>query len=96
VALGALAVGDDPDPGRGAAQHPDRLGAADRRPGAVLAPAHIDDRDVEIADVADQLQRLLAGDRLVHLEVVSEHPPDSEPDQWVIVDHQAVGALAQD
>ena len=58
--------------------------------GAVLAPAHVDDRDVEVADVADQVERLLAAGRLVHLEVVCEHLAHSEPDQRVIVDHKAV------
>jgi hypothetical protein len=32
----------------------------------------------------------------VHLEPVFEHTADSEPDKGVIVDHQTVGAFAQD
>ena len=61
VALGQLAVGDDAERGAGAVQHPDRLGAADGVALAVAAPAHVDDRDVEVADVADQVEPLLAG-----------------------------------
>ena len=71
VALGPLAVGDDAEPRR-------RRCAASRivsvplieAAGAVLAPAHVDDRDVEAADVADQVDRLLAAGRLVDLEAV--------------------------
>jgi len=34
--------------------------------------------------------------RLLHLEAVGEQLPHPEPDEWVIVDHKAVWALAQD
>ena len=63
---------------------------------AVEAPAHVDDRDVEVVDVADQVDRLLAAARLLHLEPIREHLANPEPDQRVIVDHKAVWALAQD
>ena len=53
--------------------------------------AHVDDRDVEVADVADQLQRLLAARSLVDLEAVLEHSAHSEPDERVTVDHKTVG-----
>ena len=97
VALGALAVGDDAERRRGPVQGADRLVAADRRiAGAVLAPAHVDDRDVEVADVADQVERLLAARGLVHVEVAGEDLANPEPDERVIVDDKAVGAFAQD
>ena len=90
VALGALAVGDDAEPG--AALRSARIASLPliEAPAPFSAPAHVDDRDVEAADVADQLERLLAAARLVDLEVVVEHLADAEPDQRVTVDHKAV------
>ncbi len=69
---------------------------ADRRPGAILLGPHVDDRDIEVADVADQVQGLFAAGRLVHLEAVPEHAANPESDQRLVVDHQAVEAGAQD
>ena len=61
--------------------------AADRRLGAVPVPAHVDDRDVEVADVPDQVDRLLAAVGLLHLEAAPERLAHAEADQRVIVDH---------
>ena len=95
VALGAVAVGDDAEARRGPVDGADGVVAAQRRPAAV-GPAHVDDRHVEAADVADQLEALLAADGLVDLEPVLEHSAHPEPDEWVTVDHKAVWPLAQD
>ena len=61
-----------------------------------LRQPHVDDRHIEAADVADQIQALLAGCGLMDLEPIPQHPAHSEPDEWVTVDHKAVWALAQD
>jgi hypothetical protein len=61
-------------------QGTDRLRTGDRRLGAVLAPAQVDDRDIEVVDIADQVERLLATGGLMDLEAVFEHPADSEAD----------------
>jgi hypothetical protein len=76
-------------------QHADRFGAADRAAVAVAAPAHVDDRDVEVAYVAHQVDRLVAGRDLVDDEAVLDRLPDAQTDKWVAIDHKAVVALAQ-
>jgi hypothetical protein len=63
---------------------------------AVSAPAHVDDRDVEGADVADEVERFLPRRRLVDDETVLEGTPDPQPDEGVAVDNQTVWGLAQD
>jgi len=66
----------------------DRLLAGDRRcAAAVQVPAHVDDRDVEVADPTHQLQPLLAVGGLDHLEGAAEGFADPEPDERVTVDH---------
>jgi hypothetical protein len=94
VALGTLAVGDDSHPRLGLVQRPDRL--PPRRLGIVLPgrpAAHVDDRDVDAADVPDQLQALGAILGLVDLEAVSQRFAHSEANQRVSVDHKAMWAL---
>jgi len=63
---------------------------------AVAAPAHVDDRDVEGADVADEVERFLPRRRLMDDETVLEGTSDPQPDKGVAVDNQAVWGLAQD
>jgi hypothetical protein len=77
-------------------QHPDRLGPRDRVAVAVAAPAHVDDRDVEGADIADEVQRLVPRRRLVDDEAFFEGAPDPDPDEGMAVDDQAMWGLAQD
>ena len=76
-------------------QPANRLRAADRAALALAAPAHVDDRDVEVADVADEVERLVAGRRLVDDEAVFEGAANAQADEWVAVDDQAVWGLAQ-
>src|SRR4051812_30397421 len=90
-----LAVGDDPETRGRAAQHPDRFGAVDRIAVAVAAPAHVDHRDVEVPDVADQMDGLVAGRDLVDDEAVLDCLPDAETDERLAVDHKAVVLLTQ-
>ena len=61
VALGPIAVGDDAEHRRGPAHFADRLGAADRGALAVAAPGHVEDRDVEVTDVAHEVDGLPRG-----------------------------------
>jgi hypothetical protein len=94
VALGGLAVGDDPHPRLGLVQGADRLAPA--RLGDVVAgrpAAHVDDRDVDAADVPDQRQALAAIGALEDLEAVSQGFAHSEANQRVSVDHKAMWAL---
>jgi hypothetical protein len=79
----------------GAVQHPDCLGAADRGAVAVAPPTHVDDRDVEVADIADQVESLLAGLRLMDDEAAVQGLTDPDPDERVTVDYQAMWGLAQ-
>ncbi len=88
-------MGDDPQRRHRAAHSPDRFGAADRGAEAAAAPAHVDYRDVEVAEVTNQVEGLLAAARLVHLEAVLEHASEPESDQGVTIDHKAVWAFAQ-
>jgi hypothetical protein len=61
-----------------------------------MAGAHVDDGDVEAADIANEVERLLSAIDLLDLESVAERAADSETDKRVAVDYKAVGALAQD
>lgn len=90
VALGTVAVGHDADARRGPAQQPDRLVAAQRPLRIGRGPAQVDDRDVDAADVADQLDRLVAAFAFLHLEAVREGLADADAHQWVPVDHEAL------
>src|SRR6185295_13028959 len=91
MTLGALAMGDDADSGSCTAHRPDRVRAghpavADR------AAAQVEDRHVDVADVADHLEGLLAALALVHLEIASERLAHAEPDERVGVGHEALWA----
>jgi hypothetical protein len=61
-----------------------------------MAGAHVDDGDVEAADIANEVERLLSAIDLLDLESVAERAADSETDKRVAVDYKAVRALAQD
>src|SRR5436305_10131915 len=90
-----LAVGDYAEARGRAVQHPDRFRAVDRVAVAVAAPAHVDDGDVEMADVADEVDGLVAGRDLVDDEAVLDRLPDAQTDERLAVDHKAVVVLAQ-
>jgi hypothetical protein len=94
VTLGPLTVGDDPERGLDPAHRADRIAAA-RLAVGVRTPAQVDDRHVEAADVADQLERLPAIARLVDLEFRLERFAQADPDQRMPVDDKAMWAFAQ-
>jgi hypothetical protein len=71
MTLGPCAVGDDPKPRTGAMQGADRGDPEKRIGGApVRREDQLDDGDVEVADGADHLQRVLAVGRLLDLVAV--------------------------
>ncbi len=87
-ALGPRAVGDDPESGARFAQRLDR-GEADERIAVPVAGRQVDDRDVEIPERRDQLERVAAIGCLLDLVAVGEHAPDPDPNGRLLVDHQA-------
>jgi hypothetical protein len=60
-----------------------------------VAP-HVDDRDVDAADVANQVDRFLATGRLLALEAILQRPPHADSDDRVTIDDKALWTLAQD
>ena len=52
-------------------------------------------RDVEVADVTDQIEGALAARGLLQLEVLAEDAADPEPDQRMAVDDEAGWAFAR-
>ena len=92
MALGAGAVGDDPEPGRAPAQRADRRDP-EQRSRAVGRERELDDRDVEVADRADQLERVVPVAGLLDLVAVGEQPPDAQPDGGLLIDDQAASFL---
>src|SRR4029079_6890697 len=58
------------------------------RPGS-----HVDDRHVDAADVADQVEALAAAGALVDLEALMQRFAHTEANQRVSVDHKAMWAL---
>ena len=83
LALGPLAVGDDAEAGLGRCRC--RIASVPHRAPtlAVRPPAHVDDRDVEVADVADELEGLLAASVVSSISKPSASSRDAEPDdRW--------------
>ena len=58
--------------------------------------SHIEDRDIDAANVTDQVHRFLAAGRLLALEAILQRPAHADPDDRVTVDDKALGTLAQD
>jgi hypothetical protein len=63
---------------------------------AVQPPAHVDDRDVEVADVTQPLEAFLATLGFEDVEPVLQDFADPESDERVPVDDKAVWTIAQD
>jgi len=61
-----------------------------------VAPSGLDDRDIDAADVPDEVDRLLAAGRLLALEAILQRSAHTDADDRVTIDDKALWTLAQD
>ena len=86
-----------PRPGPGLAQGADRADPA-QRVALAVAVGHrreLDDRDVEVADRGDQVERVAPVLGLLDLLAVTEQAADSQPHSGLLVDYQAASFVGQ-
>jgi len=92
VAIATAAVGDDAEAGLLAEQVADRRGP---RRCLVAGPPHLDDRDLEVADVIEQIDGTAPVGKLLELPARLEQALDPQPHDRMRVDDHAAAVSSQ-
>src|SRR4051812_33548200 len=95
MALGAVAVGDDSQGRFGSVDRSNGVAPTESFGAAVGGRAHVDDRDVKVADVPDELDRLLVTCGVLDIEVLSKKIANPQAHDRMVVDDKAAWSCGQ-